>query len=455
VTATASHFQIRGVVEGFYGVYYTLPQRLDLLCFLGQQGFNLYVYGPKNDRQHRNRWRDAYPDDILDDFAQTTAAARAAGVSFCYALSPGVSIRFSEPAEFTRMTAKLESLYACGVRAFSLLLDDIASRFQHAEDEAYHRGNYAAGQADLCNRTLEWLRLKDSACSLSMCPTEYHGNPPFSPYLLGLGRELHPDIDVFYTGPEVCSPSLPTSAVRWFGEAVGRPPLLWDNYPVNDLDMQPELHVGAIRGRPADLAAAVHGVVVNPMIQPEASKIPLRTWAEYLADPAGYEPEGAWNRALAAVAGAAGANALRRVAENSLRSCLGTPEAPVLARLVDAVLLALQAGEPASSPAVAALGAYLASLDESIYHLRNRLRNLALRADLLPWLEQLENWYHVGRLALALLAAREAGQPLEPGVEQLGSALSAARRHPKRIAGEVLVPLAQHALAAAGAGAVP
>src|SRR5688572_1479837 len=52
---SASPFTLRGAVEGFYGVFYTPPERNDLIRFLGKNGFNLYVYGPKNDRQHRAR----------------------------------------------------------------------------------------------------------------------------------------------------------------------------------------------------------------------------------------------------------------------------------------------------------------------------------------------------------------------------------------------------------------
>ena len=56
-----SPFPIRGVIEGFYGPFYTFPERNDLIRFVGQHGYNLYIYGPKNDRQHRNRWREGSP----------------------------------------------------------------------------------------------------------------------------------------------------------------------------------------------------------------------------------------------------------------------------------------------------------------------------------------------------------------------------------------------------------
>lgn len=63
-------FPIRGVIEGFYGPFYTFPERNDLISFVGQHGYNLYIYAPKNDRQHRQRWREAYPNAILAQFAQ-------------------------------------------------------------------------------------------------------------------------------------------------------------------------------------------------------------------------------------------------------------------------------------------------------------------------------------------------------------------------------------------------
>src|SRR5690606_35543984 len=140
-----------------------------------------------------------------------------------------------------------------------------------------------------------------------------------------------------------------------------------------------------------------------------ASKIPLLTYAEYLADPASYDPDAAWERALAEVAGPASAGPLRRFAENSTYSCLQPAEAEALTRLAGAAVAALERGEPVSGPAVAALQAYLDSLDEAVYHLRNRLSNLALRQDLLPWLEVLEHWYQLGRRALEALAAQERG----------------------------------------------
>ncbi|MFW5888016.1 MAG: beta-N-acetylglucosaminidase domain-containing protein, partial [Bacteriovoracia bacterium] len=40
-------FNIRGVIEGFYGFYYTFSERNDLIKFLGNNNFNYYIYAPK------------------------------------------------------------------------------------------------------------------------------------------------------------------------------------------------------------------------------------------------------------------------------------------------------------------------------------------------------------------------------------------------------------------------
>lgn len=443
---TASPFDIRGMIEGFYGVYYTHPERLGLLRFLGAHGYNLYIYGPKNDRQHRARWRETYSPGVMRQFEESAQVAREAGVRFCYSLSPGVEISYASQEDFEAVISKYAAFYEIGVRSFSLLLDDIVPGFRHEADAARY-GNYAEAHADMCNRVHGWLQERDPACSLSMCPTDYHGMSPFSTYLHGLGRELHPDIDIFYTGPQVCSRVVPTKEAEAFAEAVRRPPVIWDNYPVNDLAMERELHLGPVRGREPSLAGVVKGLVVNTMIQAEASKISLATFADYFSDPQAYQPDQAWKEALVEVAGDHSAQALRVFAENSLKSCLGAPESEALAYMTKEALTALRLGESVmESPAVHALQGYLTELDEACYHLKFHMENLALRNDLLPWLELAENWLWAARYALEALSAKERGAPYERPLELMKECAGKAHAHHKRIGADILLPLAELAL---------
>ena len=65
VTAVASPVPLRGVIEGFYGTPWQQEERLDILAFCRAEGFNAYLYAPKDDPYHREKWREPYPEDKL------------------------------------------------------------------------------------------------------------------------------------------------------------------------------------------------------------------------------------------------------------------------------------------------------------------------------------------------------------------------------------------------------
>ena len=70
------------MVEGYYGRPWSGEARRSVIRYLGARGMNAFVYGPKNDPYHRDRWREHYPDDQLADLRDTAAAARRARVRF-------------------------------------------------------------------------------------------------------------------------------------------------------------------------------------------------------------------------------------------------------------------------------------------------------------------------------------------------------------------------------------
>lgn len=461
-------FDVQGVVEGFYGAAYTQPERESMLSFLGAIGYDTYYYGPKNDRRHRARWREAYGEQALADFASSVRAARRAGIEFVYTLSPGLDVRYGSQEDLAAIRDKLTSLMRAGVRSFGLFLDDINPTFRHSED-AQEFPSFAQAQAQLCNGVLDWLKREHAGASLVMCPTAYHGSPPFGDYLHELGERLAPEIDVFYTGTEVCSSTIQAREVDAFATALKRKPLIWDNYPVNDGGMSSELHVEPIRGRAPDLAGKVKGFAVNPMNQAEASKVTLHTFGAYFADPLGYDPEVAWPAAIAAVVGAEHAEAFGAFARTCRHGVLANEPAPELARLAAAALAAVRArlrygagrsvagaragGHPtvitvADEPAVQELLGYLDTLDEACYALKFHLRNYELRAEILPWVEALESWLWSGRRAVELIAAAQRGEDLTVPLRRLDEPYATARAHHKRSGGTELGPLVELAIEA-------
>lgn len=438
-----SPFALRGVIEAFYGTFYAVPERNDMIQFLGRRGFNFYAYGPKNDRQHRMRWWDPYPDDVLREFGRTIEVARRSGVRFCYTISFGVPPSYATSEDFTVVTEKFRRFYDLGCRDFGILLDDAPTGFAHDVNRRAF-ASVAAAHADFCNRVLEWIGRLPEQCTLLMTPTEYHAVPPFSDYLHDLGRLLAPEIAVCYTGRDICSPTITVADADAFASVVGRKPLIWDNYPVNDLQMRPQLHLGPLRGRDPNLYTAVSGMMFNPMIQAEASKIPLVTIGEYLSDPERYDPQVAWEMALREVAGERGYAPIRTFAENCLASCLQPDEAPETDRLAAAALASVRRGERAEdSEAVSALSHYLDQLDEAIYQIRNRVSNVSLRQNILPWVDSLDEKLWLGRRALTLFRAYQAGDAVPRMVTWLQESLEEVHANPRSIGGRGVIELAE------------
>src|SRR6476659_6850778 len=285
-------FAVRGIVEGFYGTPWSHAARRDAISFLAPRGLNAYVYAPKDDAKHRADWRVPYDAEARRHFRDLAAHADAQDARFGFAISPGLDVTYEAPADRAAIMAKLEPLLDEGVPWFLLLLDDIPMQ-----------DGLASRQAELATWLFEQLRAVRADASLTLCPTEYVGTQP-SPYLRELGNGLPPAVDVMWTGPTVCSPTVRVDDARGWTEALlGHRTILWDNTPVNDATMTRELHLGPYRGRDAGLVDLVGGVLCNPMTQPRASLVQLATAMEFLSDPDAYDAKAAWSHAIEDVAG--------------------------------------------------------------------------------------------------------------------------------------------------------
>ncbi len=376
---------VRGVIEGFYGPPWAPEARLELLDFLAERGMNTYVYAPKSDPKHRERWREPYDDHEIASFRALAARAAGRGVRFGFAISPGLDIEYAGSADRDALGAKLRPVLDVGVDWLVLALDDIPPR-----------PGLAAEQVALTTWLLETV-CAPRDIPLTLVPTEYVGTRS-TPYLADLAAGLPASVDVMWTGPTVCSPTITgADARRWSAALGGRRPLLWDNYPVNDGPMERSLHLGPYRGRSPDLGDEVVGVLCNPMIQPCASRVALATAADYLADPAGYESERSWERALADVGGSR-ASALAALAAACADGPLMAPEGLEAHRLVATV-----ADAAGADPDEA-----LASARAHFTAVRGAARAWAdapdaLGAELAPWLEQARVEAKAALAALALL----------------------------------------------------
>ncbi|GHI01127.1 beta-N-acetylglucosaminidase domain-containing protein [Neobacillus kokaensis] len=284
---------VRGSVEGFYGKPWSHHDRLDQLEFYGDYKLNTYIYAPKDDPYHREKWRVSYPENEMQRMEELITTAKRNKVDFVFALSPGIDIQFDGPSgeeDFKALLTKSESLYDMGVRSFAILYDDIDNK----------QGDK---QANLLNRFIEeFMKTKKDVKPLITVPTEYdtHAMGPIgdlSSYTKAFSETLHKDIKVMWTGQAVVSESLPLENVEFMREVYGDRIGVWWNYPVSDY-LRSKLALGPIVDIDTSLEGKMDFFIMNPMEHANLSKISLATGADYSWNPSNYDADRSWNRSI-------------------------------------------------------------------------------------------------------------------------------------------------------------
>ena len=400
-------FRHRGVIEGFYGTPYDFATRARVIRFIGERGMNAYVYAPKNDPLHRDEWREPYPDEQLAEFGELARIGRDAGVRFYFAIAPGITYDAADPDDFARLAGKLRAVYERGVTGFALLFDDLLDPASTALDPDLQAG-LTARVAELVASFGPDVDLwfighvyTGTAGELRANTGPFAGLSPLPPqvYYDAYAAVVPAELPIMWTGPGVFAARLTRRDASDFREfAHGRPLVVWDNFPVND-SISLEVFLGPYLGRDADLGEAADGIVLNLMSQPVAGLIAVATGADYLRDPAGYDPERSWRQAIADVAGR-GAAALELFAAQHRGH-------PVLAGAGEAEELGVRiaAAFPAGgtdAEEVSELRLLLERLAANGDELRGTIDDPALLAEIAPWSDKLTL---LARAALAGLDA--------------------------------------------------
>lgn len=405
-------FEVRGIVEGFYGPPWSHTDRLSMLSFLDRYRFNTYLYAPKDDIYHRQRWRDVYPRRERQKLQELADDAARRGIHWIYGIAPGLTIEYSSQQDVDALMAKVDSVIDLGIQEVALLLDDIPETMLYESDRRRF-ASVAASHAYLAGQLWDFLQTRIDRPRLLLCPTEYCGAMMGSvgrDYLSELGRHLPETVEILWTGPDICSQTIPVDDAEAVAEKLPQPLVYWDNYPVNDCAMYKQLHIGPFQGRDPGLKDHSLGFLANPMWLPEASKLPLATLARFCWDAFSYQPARAFEEAMQQAVASPASLHLQRLAE----TCRQSPLDPSPA-------------SPLADTPHAELGDYGRSLKESAQFLAQFSPNQRFIEDVRPWLQDLYVWGDIlvlwtegrGQEAAALMSRTNADvQTIGPYVEE-------------------------------------
>jgi len=287
-----------GIIEGFYGPLWSWEERRQVVRALAPHGYRHYWYAPKADAFLRRCWSEPHPEPVARELADFARFCQDEGVRFGIGLSPFEVFNNFDDSARGALLDKLAAFEQLGDHDLAILFDDMTS----------DTPDLAARQAGI----IHWVADRSAAGRLTVCPSYYSDDPVLDRvfgarpehYLEDLGKALDPSVQVFWTGEEVCSREISPGHLQRVSEALGRRPVLWDNYPVNDGDrMSRHLHLRAFTGRPAANAEYLAGHAINPALQPALTTIPAITLAHSYEQGPGYQYGQAFQRAAQEVLG--------------------------------------------------------------------------------------------------------------------------------------------------------
>lgn len=280
---------IRGFIEGYYGIPWSNKDRMSLMKFGGDFKMTSYIFAPKDDPYHKEKWREEYPAKELAEITEMVKVGNEAKCRFVWTAHPfmGGFNANNADAEIQALLKKFEQLYKAGVRQFGVLGDDVG---QLNKDIV----------VKMMQEVSKWAKAKGDVYDTVFCPAGYnHSWQGDYSELNKYDKEFPEDIKIFWTGEAVCQP-VEQKTLNHFrkhnlnGQATRRSPLFWLNWPVNDIN-------GArlMMGKGSLLHTDINvndltGVVTNPMQEAEASKVAIFAVADYAWNVKAFDDDKSW-----------------------------------------------------------------------------------------------------------------------------------------------------------------
>ncbi len=400
-------FETRGILEGFYGKPWPDEGRIDIINWMSDYKYNIFLYTPKDDHKLRFGWRLKLTEKELDEVEALNDLANENYVRYCWSLSPGVSVNFSSKKDIKKAYLKFKSVIGVGVKCFSLAFDDVGKALTPYDRDAFK--TYEEGQVYFTNKVLGKLMEDYPNVVFAFVPNDYSGELAMdSEYLRYIGKHLDPRLRIGWTGMEIAPDVITSEDAAFYAKFIGRKPFLGDNFPVLDnIDrVGGRLALGPLRGRDPRLFRTTSGFAANAMPLPLSSKPALITVADFTWNPMNYDAERSWINAAKRIAGDEKYDTFNFFARQSQSSLIWKYDAPELYEQTRAVLLAFQNAPnytlDTAAPALRSTLERFQGMNSEMQAIRTP-ENSKMFDEMQPWIDKLVMYGKVGEKTLDLL----------------------------------------------------
>lgn len=319
--ARNDNFKI-GLIEGFYGHPWSWKNRFDIVDFLSINNYKYYIYAPKSDRKLREDWDKDWGSKEFDKIKKFREHCKINDIEFGIGLSPYELYLNWNTTGKELLKQKISRIKDLKPDILWILFDDMKG----------DRGNMADVQIEITH----YIKSLTKPIKIAMCPTYYSYDPVLKAlfglmpknYLNKLGNFLDKDIDIIWTGPEVCSKKITVEHIEDVSNVLQRKPLLWDNYPVNDSPrLTPFLFLNGFDNRPKELKNICSAHTINPMVQPSLTQIPMATLSDLYND-INYSSKRSWNKHARRILGEKLFNELKQDVDDFMYRGVGSGKNP-------------------------------------------------------------------------------------------------------------------------------
>lgn len=294
----------RGVIEGFYGYPWTFEERAKMMEDISEFKMNTFVYAPKDDPYHRDKWRELYPEEEAEEIRKLVEVADKENIDFVWTIHPGATFKYGSSDDYTncddfdKLIDKFEQLYSLGVRQFGISFDDI--NYGGDNDYEYHKELGAKHAAILKKVKEEWIAKKQDVKPLVTVTARYCNawGPGIKEYFAQIMEVVDEDDIVLWTGRDTMS----TINKEYFDvpkqiTGIDKNLSAWWNHPVNDY-WDDRLFMQEFGDNVDKNIDNLNAFLLNPMNQAEASKVSIYCGADYAWNSKYFESKESWERAI-------------------------------------------------------------------------------------------------------------------------------------------------------------